>query len=101
MIFLCLLPAPIPLFQYLNSTHRTNYMSILIGEIGHLSNSCHIEALVDQGCEQLALEARRAGKFAMGIHGVAFSHSMLKPLAKMLVPPIVTASLMVPTCVLV
>ena len=74
MIFLCLLPVPIPFFQYLNSTHRTNYMSILVGELGHdssigvsetnrflgwenLSQPSHIEAQIDQGCEQFAREA--------------------------------------------
>ena len=46
MIFLSLLPAPIPLFQYLKITHRTIFMSILVeesctGYLAHLFRKGH------------------------------------------------------------
>ena len=36
----------------------------------------------NQRCEQIACETRRDGKFGMGIHGIAFHHGTMKPLAE-------------------
>src|SRR6202790_581727 len=70
MIFLCLLPSPISLFQYLNITRRTIFKSILVAR-EHMAMYQPKESQVRKDQEARALASKRPhhlyDRFSQGI----------------------------------